>query len=80
MTLQDRLQQLASDGYCPALLYDDNGHWALVFDGFQNCPMGAAPCDINTTFYVEADDWAETIDEAVSRCIAKATANAGGAE
>ena len=47
------------------LLNDDNGHWAVKFDGFQNVPMGDEPEDISTTCFIEARDWKESIYEAL---------------
>ncbi len=53
----DALIRLAGEGDCPALLNDDNGHWAVTSDGFQTMPRGEEPGDIETAFYVEAGDW-----------------------
>ena len=33
---EQALESLSEIGYCPNLLNDDNGHWAVKFDGFQN--------------------------------------------
>ena len=33
--LNQILLDLASEGYAPSLLYDNNGHWALSFDGMM---------------------------------------------
>jgi hypothetical protein len=60
-----RLEQLADQGYCPNLLNDDNGHWALVFDGFQQVPEGKEPQDIETSFFVIKEFWKPTIQEAI---------------
>ena len=59
------LEQLASEGACPAVLNDDNGHWAVAFDGMQNVPEDDGPQDIQTTFFVEAKDWHASIREAL---------------
>lgn len=59
------LDKLVEGGYCPALIYDDNGHWALVSDGMQNVPLGDSPEDIAATFFVEAKDWHETPQVAI---------------
>jgi len=37
MNLIEVLNKVADKGYCPALLFDDNGKWALAFDGAQSC-------------------------------------------
>ena len=54
------LEKLVERGACLALIYDDNGHWALAMDGMQNVPLGDGPGDIATTFFVEAKDWHDT--------------------
>ena len=54
------VEHMVGNGYCPALIYDDNGHWAMVTDGTQNVPMGPDPQDICTSFWVEAKDWYDT--------------------
>jgi hypothetical protein len=48
-----------------ALINDDNGHWACVSDGMQNVPMSKQACDIQTTFFVEANRWHDDIREAI---------------
>jgi len=47
------------------LVNDDNGHWAVKFDGFQNVPKGNEPDDISTTCFIEAKDWKDSIYEAL---------------
>ena len=59
--------KLVNGGACPALINDDNGHWALAFDGVQNVPMNSEPCDIQTTFFVEKDLWHEEAGIAICR-------------
>lgn len=60
-----KLQELSEEGACPCLLNDDNGHWALTFEGYQDVPMGDKPIDINTSFFVEKKYWKNTIDKAI---------------
>ena len=60
------LEEKAQGG---ALVSDDNGHWALVFDGFQNVPIGKDATDIQTTFWVERDKWENTIRKAIDKGI-----------
>ena len=60
----ERLNWLEKNaGY--ALVSDDNGHWACVVDGMQNCPMDDGTCDISTTFFIEKRDWYNTPREAI---------------
>lgn len=73
----DALIQLASEGDCPALINDDNGHWAVTSDGIQTLPQGDEPGDVQTTFYIEAGHWFDdpraAIDEYVRESAAPAT-------
>jgi hypothetical protein len=50
---------------CAALVNDDNGHWAVSTTGMQNVPMQDTPEDIQTTFFIEAKDWKDSIREAI---------------
>ena len=59
--------KMVENGGAPALINDDNGHWALAFDGMQNVPMGDEPCDIDTCFFVEKDMWHEEPGVAICR-------------
>ena len=52
-----------------ALLSDDNGHWTVACDGFQNCGFGKEPIDIETTFFVEKERWHKNIREAIDNTI-----------
>lgn len=56
--------QLANLGHAPNLLYDDNGHWAVTCDGWQNV-VADEPEDVETHFYVEAHLWKDTPREAL---------------
>jgi len=59
--------KMTADGAAPALINDDNGHWALAFDGWQNVPRDDKPCDIQTCFFVEKDLWHEEPGVAICR-------------
>jgi hypothetical protein len=54
-----------------ALVSDDNGHWACVSDGIQNCPKGKGAQDIATTFFIEKRQWRTGIRRAVAAAIAR---------
>lgn len=62
---EQALESLSELGYCPNLLNDDNGHWAVKFDGFQNVPISEDPKDISTTCFIKAKDWKTSIYEAL---------------
>lgn len=51
-----------------ALVSDDNRHWAVSSSGFQNVPINP-PCNIQTTFFIERDEWKPTIREAILAAI-----------
>lgn len=59
------MDQLANMGHCPNLLNDDNGHWAVTCDGYQNVVFGDETQDVETHFYVEAKQWKDTPKEAL---------------
>jgi hypothetical protein len=67
----DWMEKMADEGLCPAIVNDDNGHWAMVFDGTQNVPEGDGPQDIATSFWVKADQWKPTFREAMDAGIAE---------
>lgn len=59
------VDKMEKEGYCPALLSDDNGHWAFATDGIQNVPLGEEPEDIETTFFVPKNRWADSAPLAI---------------
>jgi len=75
MNLIEELNKLADNGYCPALLFDDDGRWALSFTGTQPVNFESKPMSMYTTFFVETDDWKDTIEEAVEHAIKKFEVN-----
>ncbi len=71
MDLIKRLNELTEKGFCPALIFDDDGRWALVFDGAQNVNFTDEPQNMASTFFIEAEFWKDTIEEAVEYSIKK---------
>lgn len=59
--------EMAKSGLCPALLNDDNGHWALATDGNHNVLMDEDTYDIQISFFVEKGMWCDTAPLAISR-------------
>lgn len=59
------LEQLSDMGHCPALIFDDNGHWAVTSAGVQDVSLEEGPSDISTCFFIEAHEWKNTVREAV---------------
>lgn len=65
LSLESAFHMLAEQGCCPALLNDDYGNWAIVFDGTQQVPdKPGEPAKIWTSFLVEKESWKKTIQEA----------------
>lgn len=66
------LEQMVETGSCPGLINDDNGHWAVSFEGAQDCPLSDEPETITTTFFVEAHQWYPSIREAIDAAMREA--------
>ena len=63
------LEKQTRKGACPALVYDDNGHWALSWTGMQNVVTGKNGKEVWTSFHVPAKDWKPTIRKAIDAAI-----------
>jgi hypothetical protein len=61
----DWLEAITMKGDCPALLNDDNGHWAVAFDGMQSVSLEDGPADTATSFIVYKESWKNSIREAI---------------
>jgi len=61
----DWLEEQVNKGACPGLINDDNGHWAVSFNGMQNAVAGEQTADVWTAFHIEAHEWRNTIREAI---------------
>lgn len=59
------IESLTELGSAPNILYDDNGNFAVVGDGFQTVSYGNEPVDIEMSFFIEKDKWKKTIREAI---------------
>lgn len=67
----DWLEKMADEGMAPAILYDDNGHWAMVFDGIASISASEEPSDWSGSYGVEAHQWKPTAREAIDAGIAE---------
>ena len=65
LNTEEALQELTKIGYAPNLVYDDNGHWAVSFNGFQTLAIGDEPEDASITCFVEKEYWKKEIKEAL---------------
>lgn len=64
------MEQLAHLGQCVCLLNDDNGHWAVTADGYQNVVTGR-PKNLVTQFFVEAKQWKSTPRKALKQYLSE---------
>ncbi len=62
------VEKMEANGYCPSLVNDDHGHWAMSFEGespiTEKCPW--------VTVHVDEVEWADTAPHAI--CLAASTA------
>lgn len=69
--LLDGVGDMVGGGACPAIINDDFGHWAVMFDGMQPCtsgPDGGEGWD--STFIATAETkWFDTIREALDHAL-----------
>jgi hypothetical protein len=65
ITDKQRINWLEEKGWGGALISDDNGKWAIVFDGFQNLVYGKKASDIQTTFLIQKKQWKNSVREAI---------------
>ena len=59
------MQELCDGGFCPALVNDDNGKWAVTFLGMQSVVSEDEPHDVSILSVVEAKSWHEDIRQAL---------------
>jgi len=67
-----RLKQFtvwADSGLCPALVFNDNGYWAISFDGVIPMDFSEPPNDAQLLIDVEKSMWRETVAEAIDQAI-----------
>jgi len=55
---------MTEKGYCPNLIYDDNGHWAISM-----CSYGYFDKEVQSdiTVCIEPFEWSNTIEEAFEK-------------
>jgi len=66
INLEAAFTLLAEEGFCPALINDDYGLWAVELgSGYQQVPnIPGEPSTITTTFFIEKEYWQKTITDA----------------
>jgi len=58
------LERLTEIGHCPSLVYDDNGHWAIGYNGTFSV-RHSPDADYKGSVYIETECFKPTIREAV---------------
>ena len=64
------VEKLVDDGFCPALIFDDDGQWALANDGVQNIRKEGDL--LYTTFFIDGKLFADTAPLAICLAALKA--------
>jgi hypothetical protein len=60
------LEEMPNTGLCPALIYDDDGHWAVANDGTQTLSLQEGTNDVYTSFFVKKEDWKDSPTRAIA--------------
>jgi len=68
MTDTERIDWLQNQSGA-ALVNDDQGFWAVSFNGMQNLPMNP-PDDVRTLFVIKKDEWKGSAREAIDAAMA----------
>ena len=71
LNVEEALYKIEEIGHSPNLMNDDNGHWVLVSDGFQNVPYVEGNEDITSTVFIGKDEWKDSIREAIIHYLEK---------
>ena len=66
--LEKELEAMTNRGLCPALIYDDMGHWYLATEGVQ--PM-ESKVSVTTFFIDDKKGWKKTPRKAVEYFLKK---------
>lgn len=72
----DALERLVAQGDCPGIINDDKGHWAVTGVGMQSIQPGPGPDDVETSFFVEAGQWRNSLREAIDEYLAASAEDA----
>jgi hypothetical protein len=63
--LLEGLIAATESGACPAVIFDDNGHWAVATEGMQTVHAGPESTDTSTSFWIPASQWRTTLRQAI---------------
>jgi hypothetical protein len=65
----DWFEQSVAAGRCPALVFDDRGHWAVADEGMQMATVGECALDMSITVFVPAEDWRDSVRAAIDQAL-----------
>ena len=57
--------ELTKLGEAPSMIYDDNGHFAISGNGYQDVSFAEEPEDLKVCTFIRADEWKSTPREAL---------------
>jgi len=61
----DILSKMAESGFCPAIIYDDDGHWAVPTESVSSVAWSGTPADLSVAYFIEESMWCDTIARAI---------------
>jgi hypothetical protein len=64
LTFEQAMDALTEIGHAPALIFDDDGRWAMSGSGFGPAPSGE-PVAGGWTHVFEKEDWKPSVREAL---------------
>lgn len=70
ISLVEQFKHWERQGCCPALVNDDNGHWAISFNGMSPVFDSDEPRDMDIVTFVDKAEWQNTIEEALAYAVA----------
>ena len=67
LDLREQLEEWANCGLCPAVVNDDDGRWAISFDGASPVTCGEKfGDDVALTTFVSPDAWKDNLLDALA--------------
>lgn len=61
----DKLVELADNGFCPQLLFDDDGHWAVALTSITQPAPDDNPMHHWISVFVAKQFWYDTPEQAI---------------
>ena len=64
--------KMADEGFCPALVFDDDGRWALSFEGVSGIKFEEDSQDLDMRIFVKKHEWNESLTRAICEACLRA--------